>query len=72
MLPCLPPQVTEYFTSFDYMPVMSIKDRGTTGPATVIIQVRLKGCEEKHSSTMAHHPVVKPPAAASHESVTIL
>merc|ERR1719502_2130793 len=29
---------TEYFTSFDFGPVMSIKDRGITGPATVIIQ----------------------------------
>jgi len=28
-----------------------------------------KGCAEKHSNTTAHHPVVKPPAAASHESV---
>jgi len=25
----------------------------------------LKGCEEKHSNTTAHHPVVKLPAAAS-------
>jgi len=31
-------KVTEYFTSFDYKPVISIKDRGQTGPATVIIQ----------------------------------
>jgi len=31
-------KVTEYFTSFDYGPVISIKDRATTGPATVIIQ----------------------------------
>jgi inorganic pyrophosphatase len=31
-------KVTEYFTSFDYGPVISIKDRGTTGPATVVIQ----------------------------------
>ncbi|KAK3241829.1 hypothetical protein CYMTET_48437 [Cymbomonas tetramitiformis] len=29
---------TEYFTSLDFAPVMSIKDRGVTGPATVIIQ----------------------------------
>merc|ERR1719424_641719 len=29
---------TEYFTSFDYAPVQSIKDRGRTGPATVVIQ----------------------------------
>ena len=29
---------TEYFTSFDFGPVISIKDRGTTGPATVVIQ----------------------------------
>jgi len=29
---------TEYFTSFDFGPVKSIKDRGITGPATVIIQ----------------------------------
>ncbi len=29
---------TEYFTSFDYGPVISIKDRARTGPATVIIQ----------------------------------
>jgi inorganic pyrophosphatase len=29
---------TEYFTSFDYGPTMSIKDRARTGPATVIIQ----------------------------------
>jgi len=31
-------KVTEYFTSFDYRPVISIKDQGHTGPATVIIQ----------------------------------
>merc|ERR1711904_696133 len=31
-------KVTEYFTSFDYGPVISIKDRGMTGPATVVIQ----------------------------------
>jgi len=31
-------KVTEYFTSFDYGPVKSIKDRGLTGPATVVIQ----------------------------------
>jgi len=24
-----------------------------------------KGCEEKHSNTTVHNPVVKPPAAAS-------
>jgi len=29
---------TEYFTSFDFGPVISIKDRGATGPATVVIQ----------------------------------
>merc|ERR1711939_380284 len=29
---------TEYFTSFDFAPVKSIKARGATGPATVIIQ----------------------------------
>jgi inorganic pyrophosphatase len=29
---------TEYFTSFDVGPVLSIKDRGATGPATVVIQ----------------------------------
>jgi len=29
---------TEYFTSFDFGPVISIKDRGSTGPATVVIQ----------------------------------
>merc|ERR1719178_553173 len=29
---------TEYFTSFDFGPVMSIMDRGMTGPATVVIQ----------------------------------
>merc|ERR1712038_1445462 len=31
-------KVTEYFTSFDFGPVKSIKDRGATGPATVVIQ----------------------------------
>merc|ERR1719181_2736305 len=31
-------KATEYFTSFDFGPVKSIKDRGVTGPATVIIQ----------------------------------
>lgn len=31
-------KVTEYFTSFDFGPVISIKDRAYTGPATVIIQ----------------------------------
>jgi len=31
-------KTTEYFTSFDYAPVISIKDQGHTGPATVIIQ----------------------------------
>jgi len=30
--------VTEYFTSFDFGPVISIKDRARTGPATVVIQ----------------------------------
>lgn len=29
---------TEYFTSFDYGPTISIKDRAKTGPATVVIQ----------------------------------
>jgi H(+)-translocating pyrophosphatase len=29
---------TEYFTSFDFGPVISIMDRGMTGPATVVIQ----------------------------------
>ena len=29
---------TEYYTSFDYAPIVSIKDRGATGPATVVIQ----------------------------------
>jgi len=29
---------TEFFTSFDYGPTISIKDRARTGPATVIIQ----------------------------------
>lgn len=29
---------TEYFTSFEYGPTISIKDRARTGPATVIIQ----------------------------------
>merc|ERR1712151_489996 len=31
-------KVTEYFTSFDFRPVISIKDRARTGPATVVIQ----------------------------------
>ena len=31
-------KITEYYTSFDFGPVMSIKDRGMTGPATVVIQ----------------------------------
>jgi inorganic pyrophosphatase len=31
-------KTTEYFTSFDWGPVQSIKDRGVTGPATVVIQ----------------------------------
>jgi inorganic pyrophosphatase len=31
-------KATEYFTSFDWGPVISIKDRGVTGPATVVIQ----------------------------------
>jgi H(+)-translocating pyrophosphatase len=31
-------KATEYFTSFDYGPTISIKDRARTGPATVIIQ----------------------------------
>merc|ERR1719224_246723 len=31
-------KTTEYFTSFDFGPVISIKDRGVTGPATVVIQ----------------------------------
>lgn len=29
---------TEYFTSFEYGPTISIKDRARTGPATVVIQ----------------------------------
>ena len=31
-------KITEYFISFDFSPVISIKDRGMTGPATVVIQ----------------------------------
>jgi K(+)-stimulated pyrophosphate-energized sodium pump len=31
-------ELTEYFTSFSYRPVISITDAGATGPATVIIQ----------------------------------
>jgi len=31
-------KATEYFTSFDFGPTKSIKDRGITGPATVVIQ----------------------------------
>merc|ERR1719456_1786393 len=31
-------KVTEYFTSFDFGPVISIKDRARTGPATVVIR----------------------------------
>jgi len=31
-------KTTEYFTSFDHAPVISIKDQGQTGPATVVIQ----------------------------------
>merc|ERR1719416_133392 len=31
-------KVTEYFTSFDFGPVISIKNAGRTGPATVVIQ----------------------------------
>jgi len=31
--------------------------------------VSTEGCQEKHSNTIAHHPVVKPPAATSHGSV---
>merc|ERR1712187_190571 len=31
-------KVTEYFTSFDFGPTISIKDRAFTGPATVVIQ----------------------------------
>lgn len=31
-------KVTEYFTSFDFGPVISIMERGRTGPATVVIQ----------------------------------
>merc|ERR550514_2377106 len=31
-------KTTEYLTSFDFGPVISIKDRGVTGPATVVIQ----------------------------------
>merc|ERR1719201_1061200 len=31
-------KATEFFTSFDFGPVISIKDRGITGPATVVIQ----------------------------------
>jgi len=29
------------------------------------LDIRCKGCEEKHSRTAAHHPVVKPPAVVS-------
>merc|ERR1719297_654178 len=31
-------KLTEYYTSFDFAPVQSIKARGSTGPATVTIQ----------------------------------
>jgi inorganic pyrophosphatase len=31
-------EITEYFTSYEYWPVISITDAGKTGPATVIMQ----------------------------------
>lgn len=43
-------KVTEYFTSFDFGPVQSIKDRGVTGPATVVIQGMSCICQERESN----------------------
>jgi len=37
----------------------------TFGPNTYTNGGDGKGCEEKHSNTTAHHPMVTPPAAAS-------
>ena len=39
--------------------------RQRTKPPTPTHAQSPKRCEEKHSNTTAHHPVVKPPAAAS-------
>ena len=36
-----------------------------------LFAVDSKGCEGKHSNTTAHHPVVKPPAAASRQCLTL-
>jgi len=35
------------------------------GSVCASLRVEVSGCEEKHSHTAAHHPVVKPPAAVS-------
>lgn len=45
-------RITEYYTSFDFGPVQSIKDRATTGPATVVIQ----GLGVGKRSTVSNHP----------------
>ena len=47
-------KITEYFTSFDFGPVISIKDRGMTGPATVVIQVRTAPGEKLYANVSLH------------------
>ena len=42
---------------------------GPVGENTETKGLACKGCEEKQSNKIANHPVAKPPAAASHESV---
>lgn len=58
-------QVTEYFTSFDFGPVKSIKDRGMTGPATVVIQVpRAPAVGPGHTPATCHACPACPAAPA--------
>jgi len=45
------------------------RHRHINNPLLRYMSYIIKGCREKHSNTIAHHPVVKPPAAASHGSV---
>jgi len=63
-------KIEEYFRVVEALHQHQEGD-GANAAVQRVVQANLtfKGCEEKHFNTTAHHPVVKPPAAASHESV---
>jgi len=56
---------TSISSSIIYLSIYRVHLRYVCMYIYVHIYLSIKSCKEKHSNTTAHHPVVKPPAAAS-------